>query len=481
MKTASVLLAFSVLFLTALNSFAQQIINHQAMLVTEQIIKTNNKSSDYSVKNIQPVYDNTEISFYLAELAPKGYVIISPDETLPPVIAYSFENNADLQSNITDFFKYDIKTRLAAVKKLPEYVIIKRKAVWQKMLSQNFYRETQLESWPPAGSTTTGGWMEFSWNQTAPYSNMCPIDPVTSGRSYTGCPATAMGMILNFHKTTNNTQFTDDDDYYHNYANRTFHIDDDYAANGFPSFPDLNKYLDTINMHWQNNEAITNNDKAALSFACGVAATQVFTSEGSGTFAVSQAYDAYQRFGCTTSILYYPGNEDLFPVLIQNMKDTLPAHLAIENEAANSGHNIVLDGYNSDNYFHANFGWGGTYNGWYLVPDEMPYSLTVIEGVIVNIMKDENTKVQNLNSGYEISVYPNPSSTEIRVAVPENLLNKNINLIMYNSAGQVIFESHVDRNDITINTSGLGLKGVYFIKLVSSENTEIKTQKIIFE
>ena len=35
--------------------------------------------------------------------------------------------------------------------------------------------------------------------------------------------------------------------------------------------------------------------------------------------------------------------------------------------------------------FHLNFGWGGPYNGWYLLPDEIPYGLTVIEGAIVDI------------------------------------------------------------------------------------------------
>jgi len=49
------------------------------------------------------------------------------------------------------------------------------------------------------------------------------------------------------------------------------------------------------------------------------------------------------------------------------------------------GHNVVIDGYNTDEYFHLNFGWGGTYNGWYLLPDEIPYGLTVIEGAIVDI------------------------------------------------------------------------------------------------
>ena len=61
------------------------------------------------------------------------------------------------------------------------------------------------------------------------------------------------------------------------------------------------------------------------------------------------------------------------------------AHLAVVNPQGTAGHNVVVDGYNTDDYFHLNFGWGGQSNGWYLLPDEIPYDLTVVEGVIVDI------------------------------------------------------------------------------------------------
>ena len=67
------------------------------------------------------------------------------------------------------------------------------------------------------------------------------------------------------------------------------------------------------------------------------------------------------------------------------MMDARPAHLAIVDPGWTMGHNVVVDGYNTDNYYHLNFGWGGSYNGWYLLPDEIPYGLTVIEGLIVDI------------------------------------------------------------------------------------------------
>jgi hypothetical protein len=143
------------------------------------------------------------------------------------------------------------------------------------------------------------------------------------------------------------------------------------------------------------SQKLTKNDKAAINFACGVAATQVYHPTGSGTFGVDQAYDAYKRFNFQEIKLLEGSDPYLFDHLSANMMDALPAHLAIVNEQWNSGHNLVVDGYNSQGFYHLNFGWGGSYDGWYLLPDDLPFELTVIEGVIVDI-RDDNSG-SNLN------------------------------------------------------------------------------------
>jgi len=280
--------------------------------------------------------------------------------------------------------------------------------LWKVLLTSDYrlYADPLFEQWPATGD----GWIKTNWTQSPPYNNFCPMDPVTLLRSYAGCPATAMAQIMNFHQTANNTHFDDSDDYYHNYAGRQYWIDDDHDYADFPSFSQLNTYLDTLNAHYLNNSMLTNEDKAALTFACGVAARQVYTSQGSGTFGVNQAYDAYLRFGCNTVDLLDSNDIDLFDRLSQNIKDTLPAHLAVVDESWSTGHNVVVDGYNTDEYYHLNFGWGGSYNGWYLLPQEIPYNLTVIEGVVIDIMEKTITGFnlqETLTS--ETFIFPNPA------------------------------------------------------------------------
>ena len=80
----------------------------------------------------------------------------------------------------------------------------------------------------------------------------------------------------------------------------------------------------------------------------------------------------------------------------------------------------MVDGYNTDDFYHLNFGWGGSYNGWYLLPDEIPYGLTVIEGAITDIgFPPINTRVgPSSNDWYlDVSLYPNPSCNKVHISV----------------------------------------------------------------
>ena len=139
--------------------------------------------------------------------------------------------------------------------------------------------------------------------------------------SYTGCPATAMGQIINYLQTTQNIRFDDSDDYLSSYAGRNFHIDDDCESYQFPSFPQLNGLLDSADAAFQRGEELSDSLVAAVIFACGVACKQVYTASpnyGSGTFYVDQAYAAYQRFGFTDCLLFRDPDSLMYATLISH-------------------------------------------------------------------------------------------------------------------------------------------------------------------
>lgn len=250
-----------------------------------------------------------------------------------------------------------------------------------------------------------GDWLLNShWTQDYPYNSMCPIDPVTNSPSYAGCPAIAMGQIINYLGMTNGKRFDDNDDYHHGYAGRNYDIDDDWEELGFPSFPALNAILDEIDEAFQSGQSLTKDQEAAIVFACGTACTQVYTSSGSGTFQVEQAYEAFRRFGFDDCVLFKEPTDEMHALLQENLRDGYPAHLAVESPDLQSGHNVVVDGYReSDGKYHMNFGYGGAIDGWYSIPDpNFYYGLTKLEGIILNIIPKAKT-IENLyvsSTGY---------------------------------------------------------------------------------
>ena len=317
---------------------------------------------------------------------------------------------------------------------------------------------------PDAATPTlrADGFLGSHWTQDFPYNQLCPRDPV-NGNAYSvaGCPAIAMGQIINYLRTTEGTRFTDDDDYNHYYAGRNYVIDDDWASLKFPSFPMLNEMMDSIDATFQRGEELPDELAAALVFACGTACTQVYTSAGSGTFYVDQAFDAYQRFGFTDCVLFRDPDSTMYATLISNLKAGYPAHLAVENPAGTVGHNVVVDGYReSDGKFHINFGYGGSLDNWYDIPDpNFYYGMTKVEGIILNIIpKDGPLAVHENTQQQPLEVYPNPVSDVLYV---KNLPSASVKYTIFNLVGQ---EVAAGTSSGTISVAGLE-KGLYFLQV----------------
>lgn len=281
------------------------------------------------------------------------------------------------------------------------------------------------------------GLLNSSWDQDYPYNQLCPRDPM-NGNSYSlaGCPAIAMGQIINYLRTTQNTRFSDNDDYAHNYAGRNYNIDDDWASLQFPSFPQLNELLDSVDATFRRGEELPDLLAAALVFACGTACTQVYTSQGSGTFAVDQAFAAYQRFGFTDCQLFREPDSAMYTTLIANLQAGYPAHLAVENPEGTAGHNAVVDGYReTDGKFHINFGYGGSLDNWYDIPDpDFYYGLTKLEGIILNIIPTSSSIPTTANQ-QPLEVYPNPVSNILYV---KNLPIEQVDYSIFNVLGQEV-------------------------------------------
>ncbi|MCD4773768.1 MAG: thiol protease/hemagglutinin PrtT [Bacteroidales bacterium] len=468
------------------NLYAQEVSISDAEKAADTWLTNTAFHKNHQLKDIHKINNNEgEILAYRFDLQPKGYLVLTANQSLPPIIAYSFTGNfsiIDHQANpLENILIQDLEIRLAYLPNMENIKKENNRNQWNTLIN-NIMQEHRFEQWPPEGSTSTGGWLETNWKQSSPYNNFCPMDEVTGIRSVAGCPAIALAMIINYQKNLNGTQFTDDDDYYHNYSGRQYWIDDDHHEMNFPSFPALNVYFDSIAVKFPAHIPLTTDEKAALVFSCGVAAHQVYTSSVSGTFGVNQAYDAYLRFGYNNAVLVNDSDTSFYTQMKNNMMEGMPVHFAVLSSTGQGGHNVVTDGYNTDEYYHLNFGWGGSYNGWYLLPDEIPYNLTIVEGAVMEIGAS-HVEIDEIitEEKYGFTVYPNPSSEKVNICL-ELPYSENVKLEIRDVCGKLvndIYTGWLNKGNHTfvwhINVNN----GIYNVSI----NTEksMQTKKIIIK
>ncbi|KAF5053522.1 Peptidase C10 family protein [anaerobic digester metagenome] len=452
------------LAMISLSATAQQISLKKAETTANEFFSQNKLNC--AIQTITPRLDSSgDTLYYIVNAAPHHYVIVSASKYVSPVIAWSSTSQFDASMPFAQILDSDIASRINSASLLTGQNKNTISNQWNQ-LCDGIAQSPKLQYWPDSGTTSTGGWVETHWTQSSPYNQMCPMDPVSGTRSYAGCPAIAMGQIINYLKTTQNTRFDDGDDYYHNYGSRKYYIDDDADSLGFPTFPVLNTWLDSADILYQSGLDATASTAAAIVFACGTACTQVYSSQGSGTYGVSQAYAAYQRFGFANSELLESTDSVMYAKLISNMKDGWPAHLAVVDAAWSVGHNVVVDGYRDDGYFHINFGWGGSNDGWWLVPDpSFPYSMGVLEGVVLNIIP-VGTGVSVMNDNCLIGFYPNPANDVIYLNAASGA---NLQYLIFSSAGQLMQSGCTNGN---ISVSDLPA-GIYFLQLKTADGMQV--------
>ena len=240
------------------------------------------------------------------------------------------------------------------------------------------------------------------WNQSEPYNNKCPL--VNGKRAVTGCVATALAQIMNYHR---------------------------YPAVGQGSITNSTNgtTLDfsTVSFDWDNmadsyseSSTIEQEDAVAtLMYAAGMAVDMRYSSSESGAKSDVIAEAMYKYFNYDKSIFTayrdYYGIKDWNDFVYNQLVEYGPVQYSGTNSQG-GGHSFVCDGYSSDGYFHINWGWGGVSDGYYklsaLDPDVQGIGGSALgynysQSVVANVSKPrENstlTPVIYMTSGLAIT------------------------------------------------------------------------------
>lgn len=166
-----------------------------------------------------------------------------------------------------------------------------------------------------------------------------------------------MSMIVYHYKTLGEVVLNvEEDSYVTRYLG--INIPGDYSVNNFPTFDTLNNYLNTIRTKYSSGTLLNNSEIAALNFACGILVEMDYSySMGSGAYLDDVATTLTERMGYYSAENVHISDPEFYIKLKNNMMDGDPALLTInKSQFCESSHVIICDGYNTDGFYHLNFG-----------------------------------------------------------------------------------------------------------------------------
>ncbi|MDE6528558.1 MAG: C10 family peptidase, partial [Muribaculaceae bacterium] len=197
------------------------------------------------------------------------------------------------------------------------------------------------------------------WNQDAPYNDMCPL--INGKRTYTGCLATALAQVMKYYewpeRGTGSITYKDE-----NGTARTMSFDV-----GFDWDAMLNEY-------GGNATAEQKNAVALLMKACGYSVKMTYGTQASGasdSYVVS-ALTSYFGYDSSARLCqrYNYGLAEWQSMIYDNLKNIGPVLYCGSSHLG--GHAFVCDGYSADGYYQFNGGWGGAYDGYFLLTSLNP-------------------------------------------------------------------------------------------------------------
>lgn len=399
MKNLTILILVIISYYSYL--FARQANTSEIKTVTSNFLKIQStirkipKPEIAGVRNLRlPTFN--KIVANVIELDTQGFVVVTNNTDLPPIIAYSFNHDwiddTSSQNVLYHLLINDLTWRSKLLHQLPAKHIKEANREWEIHLSET-YDNTIINNfmqWPAIGSTHTGGWVETTWHQDAPYNDFCPIDPEANIRCVAGCVATAMAQIVNYHEYIGDLQFGPKDRYT---IGSRIHIDRDSTLLDFPSFRQLNIHLDSLKLKYQNGIPLSYADRAALNFACGISMHMAYSYNGSGA-AGDISYALTDKLGYFNAEYHSSGSE-FYSELKDNMMNGYPACMIVLRSKDFAGHAFVVDGYNTNGFFHINYGYGPSVpspilDTWYLIPLNLELGFDFINGININIMPQKS-------------------------------------------------------------------------------------------
>ncbi len=209
--------------------------------------------------------------------------------------------------------------------------------------------------------------LQTRWNQSWPYNKYCPEDPAgPSGHCYTGCGAVALAQVLRYYRAPGRGNGAHA--YHHpDYGSLSATFEDRWYA-----------WQDMPSKIYSSSPEGHIDEVATLLYHCGVAVEMDYGPYGSSSSMpdLRDAFVNHFRFHSSATYIKRSDFEDgkWHDILRHELDGGRPIVYSGHSSSLGAGHMFIIDAYNAEGYYHCNWGWGGSYDGWFYLHDLTPGS-----------------------------------------------------------------------------------------------------------
>jgi len=293
-----------------------------------------------------------------------GFVIVSGDDRTTSILGYADQGSIS-DDTMPDGLRYLLNGYVEQMEWLDEHGVEGNE---ENNESDKACKARRLA----AARTAIAPLIQTRWDQITPYNNNCP--KINGEKTVTGCVATTLAQLM----------------YYYQYPTE--------ACNAIPGYTlttmdkdkqtyttDLNG-LEATTFNWDDmsktygsgSSTDANAAVAKLMQYCGWSLQMIYgLSANGGSSSYSECIPSAIKdyFGYDGGVHHtYRKNYnyvDWVNLIYSELAERRP--VALGGQSAGGGHSFVCDGYDTNDYFHINWGWGGSSDGYYRLSLLNPY------------------------------------------------------------------------------------------------------------
>ena len=387
MKIRNILLALSLIM--SLSLFAKNITLDQAQKVASNFYyeKFNQYQGALDFKNIgtpSVIIDKegSLANYYVFHFNSGGFVIISAEDCLNPILGYSFDSKYETENqpdNVQFWFEH-YREQIAFVRSNSLTATADVKQSWDYYLNAE-PSELNIEK----QSRGDGYLMTTKWNQSWPYNLLCPIGE--GGQAVSGCVATGYAQCLYYWRFPEHGTGT--------YC-YTHDVYGQLCADFGSTFYRWDEMTDVPRI---NDTAV-----GELVYHLGVALDMNYSPTGSGTWMYPEQIE--EHFNVSPDLEWISKEDYSSAQWLSIVKEQIDLKYVIPyvGYSNSGGHFWVCDGYQDDDYFHMNWGWGGQSDGFFTLSSPEGYGYG--QSIGINFYPDaENWDYPYYESGEHTYTY----------------------------------------------------------------------------